>query len=299
VRFNRDGAGVLPFFGHITALAEDPIEKKPLYHYRPGTGILSLGFTGCNLRCPFCQNWHISQQTGGSGKKYSPPEILNLARAAGFDQIAYTYSEPLVHIEFLLECMALARQGGIRNVLVSNGSVNGEAAGEVLSLTDAANIDLKSFSPDTYARLLGGNLQAVLGFIRAAREKKVHLEVTTLVVPGLNDGEGEIGEIADFLAALDRDIPWHLSAYHPAYRWQAPATAPELLEALARRGREKLAFVYTGNTGGRNDTLCPQCGAPLVRRRAYRVDPGGLTRTPPDGGYRCARCGSPAPFIRP
>jgi pyruvate formate lyase activating enzyme len=298
VRFNQDGVGTLPFFGHITALAEDPIEKKPLYHYRPGTGILSLGFTGCNLRCPFCQNWHISRQRA-PGKTYSPPEIIGLARSAGFDQIAYTYSEPLVHIEFLLECMALARKEGIRNVLVSNGSVNGEAAGEVLSLTDAANIDLKSFSSDTYARLLGGDLQAVLGFIRAAWEGKVHLEVTTLVIPGLNDGERETGEMADFLAALSRNIPWHLSAYHPAYRWKVPATGAELLEALARRGREKLAFVYTGNINGQNDTPCPQCGAPLVRRRAYRVDTSGLALTKRDGGYHCARCGSPAPFILP
>jgi pyruvate formate lyase activating enzyme len=299
VRFNREGTGALPFFGYITALAEDPIEKKPLYHYRPGSRILSLGFAGCNLRCPFCQNWHISQQTDVPGRKYSPREIVDLARSGGFGQIAYTYSEPLVHIEFLLECMALARREGIRSVLVSNGGISPEAAAEVLSLTDAANIDLKSFSEETYSRLLGGNLPAVLGFIEAACRRGVHLEVTTLIVPGINDKPGEQDSIADFLAGLSRDIPWHLSAYHPAYRWDAPATAPSLVEEIARRGREKLSFVYAGNIAGDNDTPCPQCGAPLVRRRGFRVDTKGLVLKTAGGAgtYHCARCGSPAPII--
>jgi pyruvate formate lyase activating enzyme len=279
-------------------MAEDPIEKKPLYHYRPGSSILSLGFAGCNLRCPFCQNWHISQQTDVPGKKLSPRDIIEPARKRGFTQIAYTYSEPLIHLEFLLDCMELARKAGIANVLVSNGCVNAEAAAEVLSLTDAANIDLKSFSGETYSGLLGGNLPAVLRFIEAAHTAGVHLEVTTLIVPGLNDSAGETGLCADFLAGLSREIPWHLSAYHPAYRWDAPAADPALVEAVARRGREKLSFVYTGNIAGVNDTLCPRCGALLIHRRGYRVKADGLSlkKTGPRAGtYHCAQCGSPAP----
>jgi pyruvate formate lyase activating enzyme len=309
VRSNREGRGALPFYGFITALAEDPIEKKPLYHYRPGSAILSLGFAGCNLRCPFCQNWHISQTTDVQGSRFSPEEIIALVQEKGFTQIAYTYSEPLVHIEFLLDCMALARKAGIANVLVSNGCVTSDAAAEILALTDAANIDLKCFSEETYSRLLGGSLPAVLAFIETACKTGVHLEVTTLIVPGLNDGEEETRRCAAFLAGLSPagsgmgTIPWHLSAYHPDYQWEAPPTDPARLREIARRAREKLAFVYTGNVPGETtdrftDTRCPHCGAVLVQRRGYRVNTGGLVLKEESGrgAYYCAHCGKAAPI---
>jgi pyruvate formate lyase activating enzyme len=289
-------------------MARDPVEKKPLYHYRPGSSILSVGFMGCNLRCPFCQNWHISQTSDARGRLMSPEELIAAAMQQEVPQIAYTYSEPLVHIEFLLDCMKAARKAGAANVLVSNGCVNAEAAGAVLELTDAANIDLKCFSEETYAKVLGGNLEAVLGFMRKAVEKGVHLEATTLVVPGLNDSEAELDNCADFIASLSKprgssggtpEIPWHLSAYHRDWKWNAPPTNPAKLAAAAGRARKKLAYVYTGNIAGEeNETPCPACGAVLVRRRGFYVETPGLTLKQEQGRrrYYCAICGADAPL---
>ncbi|MDR1318238.1 MAG: AmmeMemoRadiSam system radical SAM enzyme, partial [Treponema sp.] len=307
VRANKKGKPFLPWYGFITAFALDPIEKKPLYHFRPGSKIFSLGFAGCNLRCPFCQNWHISQNPDAQGRRMDPEETITgvrrelLRQSAVSDtdasaQIAYTYSEPLVHGEFLIDCMGLARKQGLANVLVTNGCVNTEAAKEILALTDAANIDLKCFSEETYSKVLGGDLETVLGFIRLAREMGVSIEITTLVVPGLNDSEGEMDSVADFIAGLSEkkprekasgplsenspraEIPWHLSAYHPDYRWNAPPTDPGLLLSAARRARKKLRYVYAGNIAGEaNDTPCPSCGAVLVSRRGYRVNTEGLS----------------------
>lgn len=248
VRGNKNGTGLIPFYGYVTSLAVDPVEKKPLRHFRPGSMILSVGFAGCNLRCPFCQNWHISQMTHNPpGRPMPPSEIISAALHENSGAIAYTYSEPLVHAEFVLDCMALAHKHGIANVLVTNGCVNEAAAQEILSLTDAANIDLKCFSAETYAQTLGGNLETVLAFIRLAYAQGVHLEITTLVVPGLNDTEAEIDSCADFIASLGRKIPWHLSAYHPDYRWNAPPTDPAILRHAKERAEHKLSHVYLGN----------------------------------------------------
>ncbi|MCL2601160.1 MAG: AmmeMemoRadiSam system radical SAM enzyme, partial [Treponema sp.] len=279
VRGNGNGKGVIPFYGLVTALALDPIEKKPLFHFRPGSSILSIGFAGCNLRCPFCQNWNIARVpdacAGGvsvPGRRMTPVEVVSTARHNDSKAIAYTYSEPLVHAEFLLDCMSLAHGHGIANVLVTNGCIGTEAAGEILSLADAANIDLKCFSPTTYAQVLGGTivekdgmeaglLKAVLAFIRLAHAKNVHVEVTTLVVPGMNDSAVELDACADFIMSLnDPGIPWHLSAYHPGYLWKAPATDPSFLLGAKERAEKKLRFVYAGNIPGEeNNTLCPCC----------------------------------------
>ena len=298
VRQNRDGKPALPFYGFVTALAKDPIEKKPLYHFRPGTEILSAGFSGCNLHCPFCQNWRISQNTDTDGRFLTPEELaaaaLNTTKA-----IAYTYSEPLVHIEYLLACMSEARKAGAANVLVTNGCVTSEAAEEILSLTDAANIDLKCFSEETYSKILGGNLEAVLNFIRRAFEKKVHVELTTLVVSDLNDSEKELSACADFIAGLDTGIPWHLSAYHPDWKWKARATQPELLSEAKARAQKRLDYVYTGNIAAEeNRTHCPHCGKILVNRTGYRIDNSGLILKEENGKplYFCASCRKPAPI---
>jgi pyruvate formate lyase activating enzyme len=184
-------------------------------------------------------------------------------------------------------------------VLVTNGCVNPEPAAELLALADAVNVDLKCFSAKTYEKVLGGNLDAVLGFIETAYAMGTHLEITTLVVPGLNDGEAETRRCRDFIAGLSPEIPWHISAYHPDYRYDAPASEPAALTAIARMGRERLNYVYTGNVPGeRNDTACPRCGAALVSRRGYRVDVRGLELEESDGGkiYRCAACGKSAPI---
>jgi len=303
VRGNKNGKGLLPFYGHVTALAVDPIEKKPLFHFRPGSMILSAGFSGCNLKCPFCQNWRISQSAGSGGqspRQMQPGDIISAALRQNSEAIAYTYSEPLVHAEFLLDCMALARRHGIANALVTNGCANSEAAREILSLTDAANIDLKCFSADTYAHVLGGGggaFATVLEFIRLACSMGVHVEITTLVVPDLNDSVAELDACADFVASLafhgrHGNVPWHLSAYHPDYHWNAPPTDPALLLQTAKRARDKLKFVYTGNIAREeNNTACPHCGATLVRRKGYSVDISGLA------GDCCAACGEKSPVI--
>ncbi|MCL2069588.1 MAG: AmmeMemoRadiSam system radical SAM enzyme [Treponema sp.] len=309
VRLNRNAAPAIPFYGFVSGIAIDPIEKKPLYHFRPGTDILSAGFVGCNLRCPFCQNWRISQNTEVPGQPYSPAKLIAFAKdpaqvadmhsIAAMHSIAYTYSEPLLHAEFLLDCMREARKAGIANVLVTNGCVNAEPAREILELCDAANIDLKCFSEETYSKILGGDMSTVTGFIRMAVEKGVHVEITTLVVPGLNDSQGELDSCRDFIAELDRNLVWHLSAYHPNYKWSAPATDPAFLFTAAERGREKLNYVYTGNIAGDNDTPCPHCNKPLVRRRAYRTDTSALLLKEENGKavYFCASCGQKAPFF--
>ena len=298
VRGNKNGKALIPYYGYVTALAADPIEKKPLYHFRPGSKILSAGFAGCNLKCPFCQNWHISQCTKGAcenvapGKKMSPGDMISSVLHEGSTSIAYTYSEPLVHVEFLLDCMALARRHGIANVLVTNGCVNSEAGQEILALTDAANIDLKCFSRETYAKTLGGDLDSVLAFIKLALEKKVHVELTTLVVPGLNDSIEELDKCTAFICSLCT-VPWHLSAYRPEYRWNAPATEPEFLLKIKKRVSDTLPYVYAGNIPGQeNSTQCPHCKKTLVRRFGYNVEISGLA-APPEGKsfFHCAHCG--------
>lgn len=289
IRGNKSGKGIIPFYGFISALAVDPIEKKPLYHFKPGSQILSIGFAGCNLRCPFCQNWHISQNTDIPGKWLNPSEIISAALKQNSMSIAYTYSEPLVHAEYLLDCMALAHRHGISNVLVTNGCINAAAAVEILKLTDAANIDLKSFSAETYKSLLSGDLQTVLDFIKLSHDMGIHLEITTLVVPGLNDTDDELIVTAQFIASLSRAIPWHLSAYHPDYRWNAPPTDPDFLLRTAEKAQKNLNHVYTGNIAGNNNTACSYCSTVLVRRHGYRVDVSGLTAR--EGLYACAKCG--------
>jgi len=253
VRGNKSGIGIIPFYGFISSLASDPIEKKPLYHFKPGTQILSLGFAGCNLRCPFCQNWHISQNTDISGKWMQPGEIISAALKYDSPSVAYTYSEPLVHFEYVLDCMVLARKHNIANVLVTNGCINKNTAEEILKLTDAANVDLKCFSSECYRKTLacgikGSNLlQSVCDFIKLCFDMKVHLEVTTLVVPDLNDTKEELDKIADFIVSVNKDIPLHLTAYHPDYRWNAPPTDPAFLRNAAKEAGKKLTYVHTGN----------------------------------------------------
>jgi pyruvate formate lyase activating enzyme len=250
VRGNKSGKGIIPFYGFISALAMDPIEKKPLYHFKPGTQILSLGFAGCNLRCPFCQNWRISQSTDITGRWMKPAEVASAALKHDTPSIAYTYSEPLVHAEFLLDCMTAARKLGLANVLVTNGCINTEAAARILSLTDAANIDLKSFSSEGYSETLGGgkiNLNTVLEFIKLAYEMDVHLEITTLVVPGFNDSPEELNSIVKFISSVGSEMPWHITAYHPDYCWNAPPADPAFLLSTAKEARKLLKNVHTGN----------------------------------------------------
>jgi pyruvate formate lyase activating enzyme len=296
VRRNEGGRLYLPWFGATSSIAVDPIEKKPLYHFRPGSQILSVGFVGCNLRCPFCQNWEISQGTRAATEHLEPSALVALALQAGTGALAYTYSEPLVHAEYLIEAMSAARGSGLANVLVTNGCILRPASAEVLAACDAANIDLKAWNPDFYRAELGGDRDAVLRFIEEALGAKVHVEVSTLVIPGKNDGEDEIDSIARFLAGLSPDLVLHLSAYRPMYKYTEAPTRSESLERLAKVARASLPYVYIGNVQGEeNNDLCTSCGATLVRRRDYKVDASGLARGPGTGA-RCAACNATVPF---
>lgn len=297
IRQNEAGKLILPFYGAISSLAIDPIEKKPLHHFLPGSSVFSAGFLGCNLKCPFCQNWEISQAMDVQARRMSPSELVDAACRSGCPSIAYTYSEPLVHIEFVLESMRLAHDAGLRNVLVTNGCVGEAASREVLSLTDAVNVDLKCWSPEAYRRELGGDRDAVLAFIGLAASI-CHLEVTTLVVPGLSDSPEGIDSIAVFLAKLSPDIALHLSAYHPAWKHRLPPTSPALLGSLAVVARGYLRYVYIGNLAGEKaDTRCPACGATLVRRRGYDTEILGLIKGEGGRGSRCSSCQESVPII--
>lgn len=288
VRRNIGGELRLPYYGSISSAAIDPIEKKPLHHFLPGSSVFSVGFVGCNLRCPFCQNWSISQEIPPELETFSPESLVEAARRSGSPSIAYTYSEPGVHFEFVRDAMRLARAAGLKNVLVTNGCLNASPARELLELTDAANVDLKTWSDEGYERVLGGNKAAVLEFLRIAASL-CHLEVTTLVVPGFSDSKEGILAIADFLASMSPDIPLHLSAYHPAWKQTSPPTPPELLALLGKAASEKLNYVYLGNIAGPGaDTICPRCGAIAVSRRGYRIEAKGIKKS--DSKGLCDRC---------
>ena len=247
----QDGKIVSLNYGKMTSLALDPIEKKPLRRFHPGSLILSVGSFGCNMRCPFCQNHEISM-AGDSGiptVEVSPEQLA--AQAAelvphGSIGVAYTYNEPLTGYEYVRDCAALVHEQGMVNVLVTNGTVEEEPWRALLPLVDAANIDLKGFTPSWYRRL-GGDLETVKRSIVLAAER-CHVEVTTLLIPGENDSEEEIRELARWLASISSEIPLHLSRFFPRYRMlDRPPTPVEQVSRLAETARRYLSYVYTGN----------------------------------------------------
>ncbi len=286
VRVNRKGTLELPYYGRISSIAVDPIEKKPLYHFYPGSSILSVGFIGCSFHCPFCQNYSISQGTSAATRYIQPEGLVRTAEERDSFAIAYTYSEPTIHIEYVIDTAVLARKRGLKNVLVSNGYLNSEPAEELISYMDAANIDLKTFNADFYRKELGGSLDAVLAFISRAAGR-LCLEVTTLVIPGKNDSEQEIESIAKFLGNLNKSIPLHLSCYYPTYKYAIPPTNPRSVLALKKCAEKYLHFVYAGNVWDEEtNTYCPSCGELLIQRKGY------ATRIAAIENSTCTRCGT-------
>ncbi len=273
IRINRDGKLEAANFSKVSGIGLDPIEKKPLYHYYPGKPILSVGTVGCNLACRFCQNWHISREEPPT-RLITPAGLADLAEKLHQEEdnigVAYTYSEPGVWYEFLIETMPLVRAGGLKNVLVTNAFLEPEPWLNLLNWTDAANIDLKGFDDGYYQRLCSGKLEPVLNNIKTA-VAKIHLELTTLIIPGENDRPEQIREMSQWIAALDPEIPLHLSRYFPSYQMTKPATPPEVMEESLAIAKEYLKYVYLGNIGKANPTYCPECGSLMVERDGFQT----------------------------
>ncbi len=292
-RANRDGRMVPLQYGRIASAGMDPIEKKPLYHFHPGRSIYSVAAHGCNLHCRFCQNWNLSQSVGGVAREVPPADLVAAAAAAGSVGIAYTYSEPLVWFEYLRDVSRLAAAAGLKNVIVSNAFLHEKPLRELLPDLHAANFDLKSMKPEFYTKVCKGKLEPVLRTIALAREADIHVEVTNLVIPGLNDADEDLDALARWVAELDRTIPLHLSAYRPAWRCEAPPTTPETLARAVEIAREHLDHVYAGNltVQGAADTHCAACGAVVIERDVYRAD-SRLTDE-----ARCPACKAPVPVV--
>lgn len=279
VRQNVEGRLHTHAYGRLIAAHVDPIEKKPLFHFLPGTGAFSIATTGCNFRCGFCQNWQISQIREGhgsqaAGSSASPREIVEKAEQAGCASIAYTYTEPTIFFEYAYDTARLARERGLFNVFVTNGFMTQEALETIHPYLDASNVDLKSFRDDFYRKVCHGRLEPVLKTIRGMRRLGVWVEVTTLVIPAQNDSDEELRDIARFLAGVDPSIPWHVSRFHPDYRFTEPGPTPvhTLRKAYAIGKEEGLQFIYPGNLPHEETTTaCPHCGTDLIRRQAFFV----------------------------
>ncbi len=248
VRKNINGILYSLIYNKTTSVALDPIEKKPLYHYHPGEFILSLGASGCNFSCDFCQNWEISQAPDAPSRDITAEEVVQKAKAARSFGIAYTYNEPFIWYEFVLECSRLAKQNGLENVLVTNGYVNLGPLEELLPFIDAMNIDIKSMDEEFYGKLCKGRLAPVLDVARRAR-RNCHIEVTNLVIPAINDRDDNFERLRDWIFEnLGQDTPLHFSRYFPCYKMKEPPPTPvETLKRAYEIARKKLKYVYIGN----------------------------------------------------
>jgi pyruvate formate lyase activating enzyme len=294
VRENRAGTLTTLVYDRLAAVNLDPVEKKPLYHFLPGTSTLSLGTCGCNMGCAFCQNASLSQTPRQSGRiegqPASPRSLVDAALDHGAASISYTYSEPTIFFELMADTARLAHEQELKNIMVSNGFMSRECLDELAGLIDAANIDLKAFTEAFYKEQCGAALKPVLENLKTIRALGWRLEVTTLVIPGLNDSESELRDIARFIHdELGSETPWHVSRFHPTFQLTDRGSTPVSTLNLAWEiGREiGLSFVYVGNVPNRqtNSTYCPDCKELLLDRQGFRVQAASL-----DHG-RCGKCG--------
>lgn len=278
VRQNVGGKLQTLVYGSAISAHVDPVEKKPLNHFYPGSKAYSVATLGCNFRCKWCQNWEIAQRPRRQGlmevRQTSPEEVVAAAQATGSRSIAYTYTEPTIFFEYSFDIARLAREAGIANVYVTNGYMTGEMLEIFHPYLDAANVDLKAFRKPTYHRQIGASLKPVLESMKRMKAYGIWLEVTTLVIPGLNDEVEELQGIAEFIAGeLGVETPWHISRYFPHFEMaDRPPTPPETLKRAYEIGKEAgLEYVYLGNIAGDSNTACPECGEVLVRREGYWV----------------------------
>jgi pyruvate formate lyase activating enzyme len=300
VRKNEGGVLVSLAYGKPNAVAVDPIEKKPLFHFLPGTRILSIGTAGCNLGCQFCQNWDLSKARSlhSRAMALAPGEVPFLAEAEGCFSVAFTYNEPMVFVEYAIDAARACRERGIAAVAVTAGYAQGAAREDLYATVQAANIDLKGFSDRFYQRLTLSHLAPVLSTIEHAVKQGVWVELTTLLIPGHNDSDAELeAECRWIVEHLGRDVPLHYTAFHPDYRLRTvePTPAATLRRARQIARAEGLRFVYVGNVhddeGERTD--CPSCGEPLIERRWHAVRRNRLAAT----GGRCPKCSAAIPGV--
>jgi pyruvate formate lyase activating enzyme len=292
VRENRAGVLYTLVYDRVISANIDPVEKKPLFHFLPGSEVFSIATVGCNFHCRYCQNWEISQlprlRAGAvPGEKITPPEIIESALEAGCKSIAYTYTEPTIFFELAYDTAKLAVGAGLKNIFVTNGYMTPEALRLIAPCLHAVNIDLKGFDDKRHRRMSGAKLQPVLDSIRLAKELGIWLEVTTLVVPAHNDSDDELRQIALFLKDVDCDIPWHLSAFFPAYKMMEvdPTDRETLLRAWQIGKDAGLRHVYCGNLPAlHEDTICPHCNKCLIQRIGFAVASNRLEQG------RCPSC---------
>ncbi len=289
-RKNIDGKLFTNVYEFPIAVHVDPIEKKPLFHFLPGSNAMSIGTAGCNFKCSFCQNYDISQMRGDDiyGQHLSIKELLDQAENFNCKSIAYTYNEPVVFLEYTLDVAKEAHKRGLKNVYISNGFETEETLQLLKGKIDAMNIDLKAFTETFYQKHCKGRLAPVLNTIRSVFETGIWIEVTTLVIPGENDSESELRQMAAFIASISKEIPWHLSRFFPYYQMtDKPPTPLPVLEKAHQIGKEEgLRYVYVGNVPQeKNTTFCPNCGKPLIVRNIYDLTQNHITNG------KCPKCG--------
>ena len=290
INYNIDGELFNKAYSHPSAMHIDPIEKKPLYHFLPSSKSLSIGTVGCNFRCPFCQNYSISQTSVvDESVTYMPEDIVNIAMENKTQSISYTYNEPTIWYPYAKDIGVLAKEQGIKNVFVSSGFESHEVLQDMNSWLDAANIDLKSFSHDYYKKVLKTNLDGVLESLIEFANSNIWLEITTLLIPDINDSEAEIHKMAEFISTkLGKDIPWHFSAFHPTYKMLDTPRAPieTLIKAKEIAKSYGIKYIYLGNIQNDSSTYCYECGAKLIDRNGFT---SGMLNIE-DG--KCKACGS-------
>ena len=286
VRQNQGGVLYSTIYEEVAAVHMDPIEKKPLYHFYPGGRILSVGTRGCSFSCKFCQNWSLVEAKT-HGHRATSKELVEAAAKQGSIGIAYTYNEPIIWYEFVYDTALLAREGGLKNVLVTNGFINPEPLEEILPLIDAMNIDLKAMKESFYKELCKGKLGPVKDTIKRAASDCL-VEVTNLIIPGFNDRTEDIEGLVDFVASINPDIPLHFSRFFPCHELHVSPTPRSTLIRAHELARRKLRYVYLGNldTEVGEDTFCPNCNSLVIRRRGYFTSLLGLS------GKNCSKCNS-------